>query len=446
MPEPVSLPTWASNPGLDAADVVAPNVSHEDLGWPAGGPANGPVRQVLNGWMKLVGQWVAHLRPARQQHTTVGALADALEVGDAGVLTPPNAVPWSVRWSKAVTDIGSAVPDDLCCDGRRVYIASGGYPRALDAQSGAVVWVNEDIIGGAVCVCCDGASVYVGNAGLVRRLDPATGALLGSYSTLGAAGGAANPTALASDGTMVVIGQSDGSIVARSADLGTGLGAYTDLGESPVGTAQGAVRDVAINGALVAGAWPAGGGQDGLKVIFANGVIGGVVVGGEVGVTVNAVAFDKGHLLVGTDAALRAYGLVAPTGAGTARTLEVAADLMVYTQGVRALAVGREHVALASVLDDDGGAGPDYHWLVGAPRPEAGPELVASAAWRVGAGSVPYKVALDPTALFVASTIGGVSAGMALVALELPRGGAMVLRRSDPDHRHRAPFYGVVEV
>ena len=111
----------------------------------------------------------------------------------------------------------AAVPNNVVIVGDAVYFASDdGVVHAVDRASGSERWaitLDAPIRRGPVAA--DGRLYVIADSGAPMALDPATGTTLWT-----GAGRYANPSELASDGTMLYFGTGDGLLVAIDASTG----------------------------------------------------------------------------------------------------------------------------------------------------------------------------------------------------------------------------------
>jgi outer membrane protein assembly factor BamB len=77
-----------------------------------------------------------------------------------------------------------------------IFVGLNGYAVALDRDSGAIVWSNDELKSGYVTLLLDGDRLIVSTGGYLFCLDPLTGKILWNNEMTGY--GASAPTALVS--------------------------------------------------------------------------------------------------------------------------------------------------------------------------------------------------------------------------------------------------------
>jgi outer membrane protein assembly factor BamB len=92
-----------------------------------------------------------------------------------------------------------------------VFVGLNGYAIALDRETGAIVWSNNELKSGYVTLLLDGDRLVVSTNGYLFCLDPLTGQVLWNNKMSGYGGGA--PTSLVS-----VRGQSSQTVIQQAAD------------------------------------------------------------------------------------------------------------------------------------------------------------------------------------------------------------------------------------
>ena len=90
-----------------------------------------------------------------------------------------------------------------------VFVGLNGYAVALDRNTGAIVWSNNQMHSGYVTLLLDGDQLIVSTNGYIYALDPLTGQILWQNPMRGYGAGA--PTSLTS-----VRGASDQTVIQQS--------------------------------------------------------------------------------------------------------------------------------------------------------------------------------------------------------------------------------------
>lgn len=92
-----------------------------------------------------------------------------------------------------------------------LFVGLNGYAVALDRDTGAIVWSNDQLESGYVTLLLDGDRLVVSTNGYLYCLDPLTGRILWNNRMRGYGGG--TPTSLVS-----VRGQSSQTVVQQAAE------------------------------------------------------------------------------------------------------------------------------------------------------------------------------------------------------------------------------------
>jgi outer membrane protein assembly factor BamB len=92
-----------------------------------------------------------------------------------------------------------------------VFVGLNGYAVALDRDTGAVVWSNDQMRRGYVTLLLDGDRLIVSTNGYIYSLDPLTGRILWNNPMTGY--GMGTPTSLIS-----VRGSSDATVIQQAAE------------------------------------------------------------------------------------------------------------------------------------------------------------------------------------------------------------------------------------